>query len=125
MLEVTDLQDDPPSDLDTDSESKQKSQKSVTLVDRLKPMLHAETTTEKSLSSVHSNDSVLGQDRSHEIDEWVTVLDEQIRRIGLRQAEKDALHARLGELASDKRVLEDEIEELEARVAEERDVFEE
>ena len=123
MLEV-DFVDGPESELESDSE-KQKSQKSVTLVDRLKPMLNAETTTEKSLSSVYSNDSVLGQDRSNEIDEWVKVLDAQIRRIDLKQAEKDALHARIGELASEKRVLEDKIEELEARAVEERDVFEE
>ena len=88
-----------------------------TLVNRLKLDL-AESNTGSTFS-----DSILNQDRTAEIDDWKSVLTTLIADI--RQTEEQRLEdeKEMIELSHVKTTLQDQIEELESRMAEDRDNF--
>ena len=88
-----------------------------TLVNRLKLDV-AESNTGSTFS-----DSILNQDRSAEIDDWKSVLTTLIADI--RQTDEQRLEdeKEMIELSHVKTTLQDQIEELESRMAEDRDNF--
>ena len=69
------------------------------------------------------SDSILNQDRSAEIDDWKSVLTTLIADI--RQTDEQRLEdeKEMIELSHVKTTLQDQIEELESRMAEDRDNF--
>ena len=68
-------------------------------------------------------DSVLGQDRSGEIDDWKEVLETQLRSIRESERQRYETEREHADLSHVKGGLEDQIEELESRMDEDRENF--